>query len=778
MALAVIVEATPWDPATGAPIPIRLAGGGRRHYTYKGRTDWLGGVVELPKLTAQLGFGQSGFTGGAIPQVGAINFVPSRRDTARRLSRLLWTDAAVTVSVADDEVDAPIWTIVLRGTIAGYATEGQSFTWTLSDLAGSLAKPITSGTFAGTGGAEGIVEARGRPKRRSWGRVWNLEARLLDKAANVYELGDPARALHAIDAVKDRGREGPLAIVAWAGSVANTLAALVASQAPAGGAAIAPSIACVKWWTTPGGPLTADIRGEIGTGYVDTVPLIAAVIAQTAGVQAPAGLAAIAAARTAVAGVHVDEITATAADVLDRLCVGASLAWSIDPAGALRLLPIEIGDPFDTVVAVDVAREAAYAPITSVSVGYRRNNRKHTDAELSAAITAEDLTYADGTPFEDLKPAMPAATAGAPGNSPIGGTIDQDGNLVGARPAKEVLQDLSTNTLAILAEALRQDDLTLVLQRMTYVDGQPVGTFVLQFRNEQEAINAARLTDLKFFGTRNAEGTAWLLNLATLVTVDEDGNQVTLARVLDEIGVAAKDAKASTTILREALINDGDGFANAVIRSDADGLFAAVALTADGAQKLSRITLSASEVYFLDGNRENPIQLLSYVNGRWEFAGEIYAKKIVADSIETANIKAGAVTGLNSYSFPSRAVSAAEQSLLEVTEIVLGDSVDGRGIAFVSFVQDGTAGAENGTRIRTYVDVGTGYQLVRSQLQGARVKDGDIRYSFPMAFPVSLFGAPKVNLKITIQGETIGGGANSTGTTLSSVQLDIFTGAR
>lgn len=60
----------------------------------------------------------------------------------------------------------------------------------------------------------------------------------------------------------------------WAGSTAATLTALQAAAAPQGGGVICPSIGCVKWWTQVG-DLTADIKGEIGSGYVETTAAIA-----------------------------------------------------------------------------------------------------------------------------------------------------------------------------------------------------------------------------------------------------------------------------------------------------------------------------------------------------------------------------------------------------------------------------------------------------------------------------------------------------------------------
>lgn len=414
MARVFLVEAQPVDPATRAGVPVRIAGGGTVHYTHKGFVDWKGGLVAPPKVTAALGYDDTGFTGGAVPTVSAIGVRPAQAAVANGLAGWMWVGAPLTVSTGDDAVTPPAWTVRIAGTVAGYQLTGGQFVFTVSDLSGALAKPLVPGTFAGTGGAEGGSDATGRVKRRSWGRCWNVEGRLLVKASNVYEFGDPAQPLQSIDLVKDKGRSGPLALVAWQGSVAATLATLMSAVPPPGGAAVAPSIACAKWWTVPSGPLTADLRGEVGAGYVETVAAIADRVSQAAGGPAVAQLAAVDATRPDAAGVHVDDGGETAAAVLDRLLLRASLAWSIGASGALNLLPIAFANPVETVAASLIERDAAFAPVTGFSVGYKRNQRVQSAAEISAAVlAATDVAYPDGTAVAALQPAQAGATVGA-----------------------------------------------------------------------------------------------------------------------------------------------------------------------------------------------------------------------------------------------------------------------------------------------------------------------------------------------------------------------------
>ena len=230
----VIVEARPSD-AAGQPVDIRLAGGGRGHYLFKDQSDWRAGVISLPRIQSSLGFGKDGFTGGAVAQASAIGFSPAMASTRALVAGLVWNDAAITVSVADDDAADSSFVVRLAGTVAGYSISAGRFVFTLSDMAGRLGEPLVKDSFAGTGGIEGDAAAKGRVKRRSWGRCWNVEGRVLLAAWNIYEFGDPARPLGAFDAVKDKGRPVTIVTVAWAGSIAATLDALKAVAVPDGG---------------------------------------------------------------------------------------------------------------------------------------------------------------------------------------------------------------------------------------------------------------------------------------------------------------------------------------------------------------------------------------------------------------------------------------------------------------------------------------------------------------------------------------------------------------
>jgi hypothetical protein len=430
----VLIEASPWNPATGAVVTTRLAGGGRYAYTHRGSRAWIAGVVNEPKFTGRIQFDENGFSGGARPDIGALIFAPSSAAKLDAVAALLWTGAAIEVRVDDDEAAAPTWPILISGTVAEATIADGRLSLIIRDRSGALDVPVATGRFAGTGGIEGEAVALERLKRRSWGLVSNVEAFPLKSSTLIYEVGDPARPLGAITDVKDMGRSaGSITAVAWAGSIAATLAALEASTPAAGGCSVAPSIACLKWWTQPVGPLTVDLIGETGVGYLPSQIAV--------GVIAASGLTitnevAAEAWRADYAGLHIGDENETIAQALDRLLKGVSLAWAVKADGTIELSQISFAGPIETVTAIDLGRNRTFKPLTRRRVGFLRNHRIHNDGEISAALRDDSgaiLTAgADWATNVTSRPSNLAALSGSEGVNNAAISISSAGALAGA----------------------------------------------------------------------------------------------------------------------------------------------------------------------------------------------------------------------------------------------------------------------------------------------------------------------------------------------------------
>jgi hypothetical protein len=400
------ITASPRIVSTGAVAPVRLAGGGEAQPYYRDGQHFRAGVAGRPRFRAALGFDENGWTGGTVPTTANLVFKPAELALLNQLAALHWKDAPIVVEAGPE--GGP-WTVILTGAVDDAAIDNHALVLTIADLSRSLDKPVITARFAGTGGIEGGSEAKGRVKRRSWGRAFNIEGRILDKANNIYEFGDPAFPWQQWDALRDMGRDASpaLATIAWQGSAAATLAALVSSVPAQGSGVVAPSICCAKWWTQPHGPLSADVRGEIGTGYVETVPEIAARVSAAAGGPGIANAATMAALRGGAAGLHIGDDSETFAQALDRLFLGVSLSWVLQPAGTIRLREWSFAAPVETLrILQPVTRQRSFAPVKTRRVGYRKAHRIHNDGEISAALATIDPVAAA---------ALDAATAAVAG---------------------------------------------------------------------------------------------------------------------------------------------------------------------------------------------------------------------------------------------------------------------------------------------------------------------------------------------------------------------------
>jgi hypothetical protein len=201
-----------------------------------------------------------------------------------------------------------------------------------------------------------------------------------------------------VSAVKDAGLAGTLGpVIAWQGSLAATLTALIAAAIVPGGAVLAPSINCLKWWTNAvSSPLTVD---GVGTGGVQTTAQLAqAVVTARSDLSfAGATIASHGVARPGSAGLVVED-EETIAAALDRLLSGMSSWWRADPTGLVLGVHDWTAAPVMTLRAVRSERQGTSAPHWQRRVGFAKNHRVHGAGEIAGALlvdqTARDAAAA------------------------------------------------------------------------------------------------------------------------------------------------------------------------------------------------------------------------------------------------------------------------------------------------------------------------------------------------------------------------------------------------
>ena len=388
-----LLTITPRNSQSGAAVTVRLAGGGVAGYRNFGSADWYSGLAGAPAIVERLGFDGDGFSQGAVVSAVSIDWT-GPKPRADSLKALYWRGAPFTLHIGPDGGADGDMTLRLAGRVVDIEGAGV-LSFALADRSVDYDKPVISATFAGTGGIEGDAEIKGTPKQRAFGRLFNLSFSSLLKANNIHVIADPAKPINAFDQVYDSGNAASgLTVIAWAGSIAATLAALIAALAPDGGAAVAPSIACIKWWHANPGKLTADIRGEIGAGYVDRPVDIA--LAILASIAAPtideANVTAHRVARDHECGWLIADIATTALGKVQSLLSGVSSWFSADPDGVIRFGTYAWTASVQDLSSATTEIIRAFKPVSKVMIGWRTNQTVMARGDIAEVVFAADVS--------------------------------------------------------------------------------------------------------------------------------------------------------------------------------------------------------------------------------------------------------------------------------------------------------------------------------------------------------------------------------------------------
>lgn len=236
-------------------------------------------------------------------------------------------------------------------------------------------------------------------------------------------------------------------------------------------------------------------------------------------------------------------------------------------------------------------------------------------------------------------------TIGAPvgtnvGDRPVTQVISEIDKALGgadgaAKAAAEAKASVSLNTDSIVKSALRQEDYQAVLDARTTLNGQPIGTVVVDFKTETTQNNTALATTLALIGAKNGDGSAFVLNLeATKVTPTQS-----LAEKFTSIEATSGGNTASIKNLNEVVVGPTGGTARAVLNLDVNGFVSGTVATNNGTS--SSFTIIASE-----------FKVVSDVNGQSVVPFLIQGDKTYLKNVIVENITYGSLTPLfaNEYS--------------------------------------------------------------------------------------------------------------------------------
>jgi hypothetical protein len=673
---AYLIQIDAWSGSTAAP--VRLASHNDERLCHLDGKTWWPAIAALPTL--RYDFFDGAFDAGSITSPSgdmsvAFNAIPSLpalslHDTRIRIWRGELGDAWGGFSLMFD----------------GRVQEQPSTTEGIASLKFGvddswLDQPLLA-TYGGTGGADGPPDIQGEVKPLALGAPRFAPAVLVDAVDNIYELSGYG-AINAVEMAFERlNRFG-----ASSGNAANFASLKAADIAPGAWATClsggyvrfgAPPDGLLSFH------VQGDAVGGWSRKPGDIIARIAT-IGGGAGKFSASDMTALNASRPWNLSVMVTAQT-TARELIQRIAASVNAVAFVDWLGQLRVAPIGIGTASLTLASdgsalppvASVEQVAVAAPYWKLAQGaavtwqvhglndiafnaplnprgpydpaetYREGDMVTlpngsqwlfigtTPAtgstpgpgnanwyRLADDITAGNITYEDGTPVEELKPAEPGATNGAPEGTPVGEGTAKDvidalkalggptataGDIVSA--ARALVDRAMQSSLAALGAQLLGEERKARWERLTHLDGAELTTRVhqeIRERIEGDTAIVERVDEIEATATDGISAAMAAISLEQIVRASADEAE-TLARETAISLVQTDVADVQAAIVTEASTRASADAAEASLRqalaasvaSDIADVNAAildeasVRATADTAEATARQALAAT----------------------------------------------------------------------------------------------------------------------------------------------------------------------------------------
>jgi hypothetical protein len=255
---AILAIIQPLDPGTGNRVTLRVSAHNDatvgRAVNGLNAQRWEPAMIAAPVLRQSLFDGS--FQSAAAPAAASLPLAMEvLKATWPDADSYAWAGAPVEI-YTEDHLTAWPWTARFKGKVASFARQGQTLSLSVAVDSEPFAADVLSAKYAGTGGAEGGADLKGKPKPLVLGWALNVEPVLINAVVSVYQFSGYG-PIEAVSTLYERGADyGPV------GSDYATYAALVAAAIPPGGWATCLAEGMIRMGAPQAGVITADVKGH------------------------------------------------------------------------------------------------------------------------------------------------------------------------------------------------------------------------------------------------------------------------------------------------------------------------------------------------------------------------------------------------------------------------------------------------------------------------------------------------------------------------------------
>ena len=386
-------------PLAAVPGAVGTSGAGQVTLLYADK-DWAGAPSDADKPNTY-------YEGRATVPIVLDREVSIEPEQSRRVQRQF---GAIEIANGDGEMDAIVQSFAVDGWPAkvflgpymaayssfkkiadvlgvAWAIDAETVRLSVRESAYSLALPLQATLFAGTGGAEGGAEIKGKTKPLLFGTCRNVMPYQIDTTNLIYQVHDGK--ISAVSKVYDRGVE----LTDSTNDAAN-YTALAALSVSAGQFATCLAEGLFKVGSSPGGLITADVLGDADATYTNTLSGIALRILKDRVGVAPSAIIDSAfvgaGATTGAQGLYMRD-GESGAEAIDALMASVGGWWGPGRDGRLKAgrltkpedrTPTVVLDEDDIVFLEQVGQPT---PRWRQKIGYQRNWTVQTD--LAASVS-------------------------------------------------------------------------------------------------------------------------------------------------------------------------------------------------------------------------------------------------------------------------------------------------------------------------------------------------------------------------------------------------------